>query len=322
MKTLPWIILIVATLVLAGYFVLRADTIAPEEEIDVATTIFPVYDMTQNIVGDTLTVDYILPAGASPHTYEPTPRDLRALENASVLYTIHENFDGWAVPLGTTNGIDVLDLSTTVELMEFADNHADEEEHGHEEGDDHHDDDHNDEDKDDHGHVHEGDDPHYWLSFDNAMVLVNAINADLSERFPEHAAVFADNTASYLEALEDAKRQAEIALTAIDNPHLITMHTAWAYFADGFDLEIVGTFEPDAGENPTPRQIEALIALSDQYEITTIYSEPQLSEAAVESFASDANLAIAVLDPLGGLPGRESYIDLMLYNVNTIADAQ
>ncbi|MDA0208145.1 MAG: metal ABC transporter substrate-binding protein [bacterium] len=306
MKQLPWIILIIATLVLAGFFALRADTIAPEEEIDVATTIFPFYDITRNIVGDTLSVDYLLPAGASPHTYEPTPRDVHVLASAKALYTVHENFDGWAVPLGVTQGIDTIDLSTVVELIEFTDADRDE----------------NHEDDDDSEQTHEGDDPHYWLSFNNATMLTAAIRDDLAERFPEHAAIFMDNAARYIDELQRAKRQAELAMTGVENPHLITMHGAWAYFATDLNLEIVGSFEPEAGQSPTARDLEEVSELVKQYGITTIYTEPQLSEAAVASFANDTRLNIAILDPLGGLPGRETFIDLMLYNVNTVADTQ
>ena len=263
-----------------------------DEQPTVAATIFPLYDITQNIAGDTLHVELVLPVGASPHTFEPTPSLLRNLADVSVVYAIGYGADDWTFSIAQSVGADVQTVDAGIAIRE-----------GVEED--------------------EPFDPHYWLSFDNAKRIAETIADDLSARFPESADIFQTNARSYMEELTSAQEQAQkIVREDIDSPNLITLHDALYYFGDSFGLTIVGTFEPSAGREPTPQYLIQLTRAIEEAGSTALYSEPQLDTTSLESFAADHQLTISILDPLGGDEEVSTYIDMMLSNVQIIADNQ
>ncbi len=65
------------------------------EKLSVVTTIFPQYDFTRQIVGDKADVTMLLKPGAESHSYEPTPQDIKTIQNCDLfIYTGGEN-DVW-----------------------------------------------------------------------------------------------------------------------------------------------------------------------------------------------------------------------------------
>ena len=52
----------------------------------IAATTFPLYDIARNVAGETARVELVLPVGASPHTFEPRPSDLKRLQGANIVY--------------------------------------------------------------------------------------------------------------------------------------------------------------------------------------------------------------------------------------------
>lgn len=294
--------LILSLAVIAVIVIVAAGTphqqTAPSEKPLVAATINPLYDITSNIAGDKVDVSLILPPGASPHTFEPTPATVKNLQDTQVVYAVGHGLDGWAEPVIESSGAQQITVDQGIALKPPSFIDEDEEEEG------------------------DGLDPHYWLTIPNAVIIAQNIEQDLSARFPEHADVFSANLDRYLAKLQTADDQIRAKLGAVQNKNLITLHDAWYYFAEDYGLNIVGTFEPTAGREPTPQYIADLTKAVQESGSTTLYSEPQLATQSIAGFVQDNNLNIVVLDPIGGSEGRKTYIDLMLYNAETIAKNQ
>jgi zinc transport system substrate-binding protein len=102
---------------------------------------------------------------------------------------------------------------------------------------------------------------------------------------------------------------------------ILTFHDAWFCFADNFGLKIAGTFEPAAGEEPGPRYLADLQREIKARHIRIIFIEPQFSMGVLKSFAKDSGVKIAELDPLGGVEGRTTYLELMKFNARSIRHA-
>lgn len=272
----------------------------------IAASIFPLYDITREIAGENFNVELILPPGASPHLFEPTPRQVQSLQSADRVFVIGLELDEWVEDFASPEKI--TSVETGIELKEPRRDHDHEEEHADE---DHHEEEH----ADDHGEF----DPHYWLSPENAMTIAKNIADQLIVDFPEQEEVILQNLVNYLAELQDAYETSYTIINEVGNKNLITLHDAWYYFADAYPVEIVGTYVPSAGKDPLPQDIIELQELVEEYGIQTLYTEPQISTASIQSFIEDNDLEVAVLDPLGGTDGIESYIDLILYNANTLA---
>lgn len=318
--------LLLIILILAGLLSARTSTVSTGPRV--AATIFPVADLTERVAGDLIEVELILEPGASPHTFELTPRKATRLAGISAVFGIGHGLDNWAA------GIAEVSDAPVVHLDEHADLHCGEDVHVHDHDDDGHDeheeeeDDHH-EDEDSHEEeVHdeheseEACDPHYWLSVPNAIAMVEQIEEELSTIYPAHADTFqanAEETTVELEALDTEIRS--IAEGA-NNTNVITFHDSYNYFAEEYGFEVRGSFEPSPGQEPTPRELAELQELVQLYSIQTLFSEPQLSQTSVSAFVKDVDVAIMELDPLGGADDRASYDALMRYNANILSQAQ
>lgn len=273
------------------------------ESIDVATTIFPLQSIAENIGLGAIDVQSILPPGASPHTFELTPSVLREIGDAKVLYAIGNGLDDWTNNIADSSNIEIITVDSGITLLESneGDNH-------HEEDDDHDEDHH-------HGNI----DPHYFLTIPNAKIIAKNIADDLSIRFPEHKEIFAENLNNFLLELDQTDKTIRAMISQAPNKNIITMHDAWFYFAKEYNLNIVGTFEPSAGREPTPQYLVDLTNLVELSGVSTIFTEPQFSDDSISEFVRDNNLQILELDPLGGVLGSLSYKELMIKNAKEIS---
>ena len=268
----------------------------------VAATIFPLCDIVRHVAGDDLTVACLLPPGASPHTFEPTPSVIRQVSSASVVFVLGHGIDAWAETLADGAEKPTTTVDTNIPLRRALD--EEEEEEGH-------DDEHSD-----------GVDPHYWLSIPNAKLIAANVAADLTARYPDLSAHLSANLDRYRSELDRADVQLRETLTLTGSREIVTLHDAWYYFAEEYGLTIVGSFVPTPGREPTPQYLAALGQAVSRSGSQTLFSEPQISTDTLQPFIHDHQLKIAVLDPLGGTGDRTSYIKTMLANAETIAENQ
>ena len=326
-KSSIFFIVLGGAIIIAAIAVLSAQLVSNQSsEARVAATIFPLYDIVQNVAGDELEVELVLPPGASPHTFELSPKKAARLSSVETIFAIGAGLDEWAEGIADVSNADIVELDHAVTLIchEEEEEHAHEDEHEDEHTDEHgHEDEHIDEHEEGHdGHDHGPCDPHYWLDAEIAIELVEHIAEELSELEPTSAEAFEANAASYIEELEATHAEVLEVFEGAESKDLVTFHDSYAYFADAYGLTVRGVFEPAPGREATAHEIAELHEIVSVYDIGVLYSEPQLSKSAISSFVKDLDLEIAEMDPLGGVEGRESYIDLLLYNANVIASSQ
>jgi zinc transport system substrate-binding protein len=289
MKRLIVILAVVAVVVVLGIVYFRSGK-APLEpgagKLTVAATIYPLYDIARNVAGDTGAVKVIVPPGASPHLFEFSPRQLQALQDIRSVFAIGHGLDNWVTQVrNVLKDGRVITVDQGIDLRTFEDGTTD---------------------------------PHYWLHFGNARKITDNIANALIEINPAHAEVYRANAKVYKEKLSGRERELKEVLAPVRGIPILTFHDAWFYFAENLGLKIAGTFEPAAGEEPTPRYLAELQRKIKSEHIRIIFIEPQLSTGVLESFAKDNKVGIAELDPLGGVEGRASYLELMEFNANSI----
>jgi zinc transport system substrate-binding protein len=270
-----------------------------EKQPKIAATIFPLYDITRNIVGEKFETLVILPPGGSPHTYELSPQQAMRLEAVALVFAIGHRLDDW-----TASVIEVAPRARKVvvdrgiALRSFAENHNEDEEH-----------------------AHEGVNPHYWLSVANASVIAGNIAEEMIVYDPKNESYYRANLENYRRELNALKAEIEGKLSGLERREMVIFHDAWQYYTDEFGLRIVATFEPSPGKPPTPRHLADLHDAVEKYDIRSVFSEPQLSKTTIEQFVSDLGLTLYILDPIGGVGKVDSYTRLMRYNTDTIVEA-
>ncbi len=303
-----------------------------EPALKIVTTIYPLADIAGQVGGDKVEVSYLLPAGSSPHTYEPTVEQARLVERADLFINVGADLDNWAVNMTEAAGpeLAVIDLSEQVEVVEAA-CYLEIENNGRE-GDnhDHHncfDENHDDHDHHGHGncdHDHGPEDPHFWL---DPLIVRDAISPSIHDKLvklaPEEDDYFARRHEDYHHELTVLHEEIEAARADFSRHSFIAFHSAWQYFAQRYSLEEVAVIASFPGQEPSAGWIAELVELIGEEEIGAIFTEPQFSPELAERIAEESGTEVLVIDPLGGegVPGRESYLDLMRYNLSVFQEA-
>ena len=88
-----------------------------------------------------------------------------------------------------------------------------------------------------------------------------------------------------------------------------------------YNLNYAGAIELSPGKEASPRYLANLIEKIKKSGTKAIFSEPQLPDKPAKVISEATGLNIFILDPNGGIEGRNSYWDLILYNARTLKQA-
>jgi len=285
------VLIFLAVCLTAVFFVLPKRNLTSKSDnsssLKVAATFLPVADMAQRIGGADVQVVTLLPPGASPHTFQPTPEQILELQDAKTIFAIGHGIDDWAQTLAKNfpdESIFLVDQG--IQLRQTADGTVD---------------------------------PHYWLDAKNGKIMAQNIASELSRLEPSKALAFNQRLQAYLTELDALDARIRSIFQGKTQNMIVTHHDAWQYFAAAYGLKVVGVLEPTPGRELTPQELAALEQTIRQDKITTIYSEPELSTQQLVPLAHDTGVKIEETDPEGGSAGMASYQDILLKNAEIFA---
>jgi ABC-type Zn uptake system ZnuABC Zn-binding protein ZnuA len=246
----------------------------------VAVTLFPLGDVARVIAGSAADVVVMLPAGATPATYEPTPELVRRLARARLVVAVGAGADGWGADLARAWRAELLLLSDAMTLG------------------------------------YDGN-PHVWL---DPILVRDAVLPQLKSALIRVAPASEDSirirAAAYHDRLTDLDREIRDTLASLTSRAFVATHPAWPYFAERYHLRQVGVLYPAPGRELGPRELATLVDEARRAGVRGVFTEPQLGQTGVRALAEELQAQIGMLDPLGG-PGeadRDSYEALLRYN--------
>jgi len=291
-----------AGLVLALLAALLGGMACKQEEssdrLTVVATIFPLADFVKNVAGDRVDVITLLRPGDSPHTYEPTARDMKAVARATLLVVNGAGLDFWVEKLKSAASDNMVELDTSAILEEEGLLLS--------------------------GDEHEGGvNPHYWLDPVLAQMQVEAIAAALVAADPGNKESYLGNAADYVAELKSLDAEIKNETQSFSSREFITFHPAWTYFARRYGLVEAAVIEESPGKDPTIDEQRRIIDLARELNVKVIFAEPQFSTKVADTIADGSGAKVLLLDPIGGpgLAGRDSYIALMRYDVGQMGEA-
>ncbi len=241
---------------------------APEgDQLQVVTTISPLADMVHNVGGEYVDVTVIVPPGAEPHTFEPTPSQMRIMESADLYVKNGAGLETWMEELIGRGHISVVDSSKGVDLI-FGE-----------------------------GGVESGaPDPHIWLSPRNGMIQVENIYKGLADADPGHEEYYAQNRDSYLKALRDLDSDLGELLGSAPRRVFVVQHPAFSYLARDYGLVQVPLSVDE--KEPGPRHMATVVDLVSSSNVSTIFVEPQFNPKSAQVIADETGCRILEIDPL------------------------
>ena len=297
----------------------QAQAAPPSGQLPVAATIVPLGDFCQKIGGDLVQVQVLIPPGASPHTFEPAPSVMARASQARVFVYIGAGMEPWAAKLLSSRGSNnlvVVEASQGIPLLGMDAQHHDHEgaeEPGH--TGQHHDEEESED-------LHQGGNPHIWLDPVLVQDICRKIAGAMIQADPDHRARYEANLKEYLAALESLHQEIQQRARAWTLRDFVSFHPSFSYFARRYNLHEAGVIEEAPGREPTPRQLQDLVAAIRRYGIRVVFAEPQFNPRVAEVIAQEAGVKVLKLDPIGGPPPYGSdYLKLMRYNLAALDEA-
>ena len=294
---------------------------ADASTLKVVTTTNIVADWVQNVGGDHVEVNSLLPVGGDPHTYQPGARDVARMVDADLVLTIGLNLEGnWLRELIENASADesrIITLGEAIDAIEFAEtggHFGEEEDHEEEE----------EADEDDHGPL----DPHFWFDPSRVKIAVNDIAERLASLDPANADTYNANAAAYREELDElhAWTIEQLSVLPNDDRILVTSHDSLSYFAVVYGFEVVGTVIPGGATEAEP-SAELIAELSEVVEhegVKAVFGESTVTERIARAIAEETgaefvSLYSGSLGPQGS--GADTHIGMIRTNVELIVNA-
>lgn len=284
----------------------------------VAATIWPMASLTQQLVGDDVTVACLLPPGLSPHSFEPTAQQMQDVSNAKLMVAVGLGVDHWAWSAARATGRADLPVFVFADAVGIAgDNTAD---HHHHEHADHDDDDDGEVDVG-HEHVDVGPNPHLWLDPVLVQQMLPKLAAELEKALPDHKPAIEANLAKLQDDLKQLDRAYHDELAKLPTKTLVTFHNAFDRLADRYGLDVAATLMPiESPGGASPQAMEQVVGAIERYHLKVIFAEPQFSPQVADTLANDMHVQMLTLDPLGDphVTERGTYQQMMRYNLRTL----
>lgn len=282
----------------------------PDYVVLATTSVFA--DIAKLALGDTVTIDTIVPAGVDVHTFEPSPADAQKLTDADLILMNGLGLDEWVLTLldgaGKTEA-DVLELGEDLIGFEYIESTEEEHEAGVEEGE-----------TDEHGHS--GTDPHIWLDPAGAQLYMERIatrvsneRTDLADRI---TAALGEGVARLTSLNNDVA--AKYAAIPAEKRKIVTFHDAFGYYARAYGITIVGVAVEAPGQDPSAQEIAALIEAIRAAGVTSIFSEVQFPSKVLDQIAAETGAVVLedlYSDALGVAPA-DTYVGAMQKNADAI----
>lgn len=262
---------------------------AAANKIIVAVTILPQAEFVEAVGGDKVDVALMIPPGASPHSYEPTPAQMTELAQATIYAKVGSGIEFelvWMDDLITLNEeMLVVDCAQGVALRAMTDDH----DHEHDTADPEHE-------PEEASPEHTGFDPHIWMSPRNAQIMVQNIASGLIQVDPASRAYYEQNRDTYLEKLTRLDQDIRDSLSGVENRVFMVYHPSFGYFADCYHLTML-PIEAE-GKEPTPAGLQHVIEQATEHNIRVVFAEPQFNPKSASVIAEAIDGQVILIDPL------------------------
>ncbi len=263
---------------------------------------YPVYTILTEIAGDVVDVGYIVPNGASPHTYLPKPSDIKKSSSALALFYIAPNLDGWITDLPTENKIKLIDMVSIDDVIYFDCGHDHTDNRVHEE----------------HENVI---DPHFWLDPFVVRSILPELTDAMVKLYPAGKESFKANAEKFSSNLEKLDVELKDIFQNIEGKDVFLHHPSFNYMLTRYGLFYAGSIEESPGKEPSPKFISNLVSDIKTSKVKAIFSEPQLNGKTAQVIANEAGVLLYELNPIGDSNTIKTYNQILLYNANTLKKA-
>ena len=273
----------------------------------VVTTVSPITSLTENIGGEKIHLQGIIPEGTNSHTYEPSPSVAKILSTADIII-----LNGLFLEEPSLKMANESKLNDTV-ILQLGDRAITENEwiydfsfpksSGHP-------------------------NPHLWTDPLLALEYAKLIRDALVSKDPENASYYRNNYSLLQSRIEelDARIQQAVATIPINNRKLLTYHDSFPYFSLRYGFTVIGAIQPSDFREPSAREVADLIKQIKLNKVPAIFGSETFPSDIMKQIAKESGaLYIEDLrdDDLPGKSGDNdhTYLGLMLSDTKIIVSS-
>lgn len=236
-------------------------------------------DLVRQVGGDEVDVEVLIPLGADPHDFEPSAAQAARLRDASLIVAnglgLEENLES-TLEGASKDGVTVFAVGDELDPIPLP-----EEDAAHDE---------------EHGSF----DPHIWLDPERMATAATLVAAQLATTTGNDPSGFQSRAATYANAAKAAMAEATSILSALPEGQrkLVTNHDALEYFAQRFNLTVIGTVIPGGSTmaEPSAADIRDLAQLIKANGVNAIFSESTVSSKVIETVRREAGSQVQIVE--------------------------
>jgi len=256
--------------------------------ISVVTTSTVLAAMARSVGGRYVTVESLIPIGASPESYEPTPASAMALHDARLLIENGHGYETWLARFlhsADTPNLRIVVASLGIEPI--------------------------------------GKNPHLWMDPVRAQGYLRRIRDGLIAVDRVHAAAYREHAAHEIHMLTRLQHAITRAIAKIPRTRrtMLVVHDAWIAYNHRFGLKTLAVIEAAPGREPSAQRLAQIIRLARRHHVRTVFSEadesPRLA-LAVAAALPHGRVVPLYVDSLGPEGRLATYDGLLRYDTARI----
>ena len=260
----------IATFIICALLIVGCTTKSDSDKKTIFVTITPMQSIIEEITAGDFDIEVIVPKGASPETFEPTPKQVTSFSDAEFIFSTGIIDFEQSLVERIDDDAEVVNLSNGIELIAGSCSHGN------------------------HQHKH-GVDPHIWTSPRALRTMVTNAHKAIMAHYPD-SVKYTEATGRLLERINKLDNYCATRIKAEGVEAMMIYHPAYTYYARDYGIEQIA-IEHD-GKEPSLRQTTALIEKAKEHGVKAILRQPQYSEDKVRAIANDAGAEIITTDPL------------------------
>ena len=235
---------------------------AEEQKPVILVNIAPYQWFVQQIAGNSVSVEVLVPPGGDLHSFEPTIRSTLRASEAKIWFRLGDPIERKTLEALQNRSMKIIDLRQGLPLLG------------------------------------EGSlaDPHIWLSVRLAKMQAETITDALIDLMPEKQTVFVGRLQKLLKELDALDMEIEKLLAPMEPKIVVVSHPAYGYFCRDYNLKQISIEQ--AGKEPSLRQLNALVQEIKLLGLDRIFAQVQHHSKSAEMLAKELDAQVVRLDPL------------------------
>lgn len=243
----------------------------------VTVSILPQKYFVDQIAGNLLQVNVLVPPGSSPHNYSMLPSQMKDMAKSKVwlqvgLLTFEDALKNKLADINKE--LTIVNCSEGIEPI--AGSECEEEDH-------------------DHAH-HEAYDPHVWLAPAESKIIAQNTLKALKAGFPQHATIFDSNYKRLTVRIDSVSALIDQKLASLTNRNILIFHPTLGYYARQFGLTQTA-LELD-GKEPSPMHMKSIVDLARAQNIRVIFIQKEFDVENAQQLARELDGEVVIIDPL------------------------